>query len=355
MLPVRGRATIKVSAGLAFLRRLPMHRKMSRLGGVMNRIFLAAVLAAASNLASATAQVYPSRPITVIVPTATGGLTDVLTRTITQRLAHTWGQTIIIENRGGAGHNIGAAAVAKSAPDGYTLMAVEAGTFVANPFLYAKLPYDVDKDFEPITGFASISMGLLTHPSLAARNVRELIELAKKRPGEISYGTSGIGGVLHISVLLLETLADVKLVPVHYRGAAPALNDLLGGHINLISMGPSIALPQVRAGQLNMLAVGSAKRLPQLPDVPTLDESGVRGYEAATWFGLFAPARTPREVLVKIHSDVQRILSGPEFQRYLTAQLLEPMIGSSEHFAAFIKSDAQKWGNIIRKANLTLN
>jgi tripartite-type tricarboxylate transporter receptor subunit TctC len=322
---------------------------------VMKTVFLAAVLAAASDFGSATAQVYPSRPITVIVPTATGGLTDVLTRTITQRLAQTWGQTVIIENRGGAGHNIGAAAVAKSQPDGYTLMAVEAGTFVANPFLYAKLPYDPDKDFEPISGFASISMSLLTHPSLPARNVRELIDLAKKRPGEISYGTSGIGGVLHISILLLETLADVKFVPVHYRGAAPALNDLLGGHINLISMGPSIALPPVRAGQLNMLAVGSPKRLPQLPDVPTLDESGVPGYEAATWFGLFAPARTPREIVTKIHADVQRILSDPEFQRYLTPQLLEPMIGSPEQFAASIKSDAQKWGSIIRKANLTLN
>jgi tripartite-type tricarboxylate transporter receptor subunit TctC len=252
---------------------------------VMRRILVAAVLATAANSGSAPAQDYPSRPITVIVPTATGGLTDVLTRNITQRLAQTWGQSIIIENRGGAGHNIGAAAVAKAAPDGYTLMAVEAGTFVANPFLYARLPYDPDKDFEPVTGFASVGMALLTHPSVPARNVRELIELAKKKPAEISYGTSGIGGSLHTSILLFETLADVKLVPVHYRGAAPALNDLLGGHINLISMGPSIALPQVRAGQLNMLAVGSSKRLPQLPDVPTLDESGVPGYEAATWFG----------------------------------------------------------------------
>ena len=322
---------------------------------IKTRVILAAILGLAAGSDGASTQNYPSRSINVMVPTATGGLTDVLTRNITQRLAQAWGQSVIIENRGGAGHNIGAAAVAKAAPDGYTLMAVEAGTFVANPFLYAKLPYDPDNDFEPISGFASISMALLAHPSLPARNVRELIDLARKRPGEISYGTSGIGGVLHISILLLETLADVKLVPVHYRGAAPALNDLLGGHINVISMGPSIALPQVRAGQLNMLAVGSGKRLPQLPDVPTLDESGVPGYEASTWFGLFAPARTPRTIIAKIHSDVQRILSDPEFKNYLTPQLLEPMIGTSEEFAAFIKSDAQKWGDIIRKANLSLH
>jgi tripartite-type tricarboxylate transporter receptor subunit TctC len=317
-------------------------------------VVLGTVFGALAMSHGARAQDYPSRPITVIVPTATGGLTDVLTRNITQRLARAWGQSIVIENRGGAGHNIGAAAVAKAPPDGYTLMAVEAGAFVANPFLYAKLPYDPDNDFEPVSGFASVSMALLAHPSVPARNVRELIALARKKPGEISYGTSGIGGSLHISVLLLETLAAVKLVPVHYRGAAPALNDLLGGHINLISMGPSIALPQVKAGQLTMLAIGSSKRLPQLPDIPTLDESGVPGYEAGTWFGLFAPARTPRAIVSKIHSDVQRILTDPEMQNYFTPQLLEPMVASPEQFAAFIKADAQKWGSVIRNANLSL-
>jgi tripartite-type tricarboxylate transporter receptor subunit TctC len=321
---------------------------------VTRAVVLGTVLGALAISHGARAQDYPSRPITVIVPTATGGLTDVLTRNITQRLARAWGQSIVIENRGGAGHNIGAAAVAKAPPDGYTLMAVEAGTFVANPFLYAKLPYDPDNDFEPISGFASVSMALLAHPSVPARNVRELIELARKKPGEISYGTSGIGGSLHISVLLLETLAAVKLVPVHYRGAAPALNDLLGGHINLISMGPSIALPQVKAGQLTMLAIGSSNRLPQLPDIPTLDESGVPGYEAGTWFGLFAPARTPRSIVSKIHSDVQRILTDPEMASYFTPQLLRPMIGSPEQFAALIKADAQKWGSVIRNANLSL-
>jgi len=208
------------------------------MSGLMKTTLLWATLVLTALLRGAAAQDYPLRPITVIVPTATGGLTDVLTRNIMQRLSQAWGQSIVIENRGGAGHNIGAAAVAKAPPDGYTLMAVEAGTFVANPFLYAKLPYDAERDFEPISGFASVPMALLAHPSVRARDVRELIALAKQKPREISYGTSGIGGSLHISILLLETLTDAKLVPVHYRGAAPALNDLLGGHINLISMGP---------------------------------------------------------------------------------------------------------------------
>src|SRR5436190_10125905 len=293
------------------------------------------LLGASPGQAQAQTQSYPSRPVTIIVPTAAGGLTDVLTRVITQRLSQTWGQSIVIENRGGAGHNIGAVAVAKSPPDGYTLMAVEAGTFVANPFLYSKLPYDPDNDFVPISGFGSVNMALLTHPSLPARNARELIDLAKSKPGQISYGTSGIGGILHISILLLESMTDAKLVPVHYRGAAPALNDLVGGHINLISMGPSIALSQVKAGQLNMLAVASRQRWAQIPDLPTFGESGLPGFEAATWFGLFAPARTPPEIVAKIHADVQKILTDAEFQtRFLTSQLLEPMVGSPEEFAA---------------------
>ena len=255
------------------------------------KTILAAVIAASVSLGSAAAQVYPSRPVTIIVPAAAGGLTDVLTRAVGQRLAQMWGQSVVIENRGGAGHSIGAAAVAKAAPDGYTLMAVEAGTFVASPFLYRNLPFDAEKDFTPIANLGRIPMGWVAHPSLPARNARELIELAKKKPKDISYGTAGIGSALHISVLLLEAMTGVQLSPVHYRGAAPALNDLVGGHIQLISMGPSIALPAVRAGQINLLAVGSLKRLPQLADVPTVDESGVPGYEADTWFGLFAPAQ----------------------------------------------------------------
>jgi tripartite-type tricarboxylate transporter receptor subunit TctC len=301
----------------------------------------------------AQAQSYPNKPVTIIVPAAAGGLTDVLTRGIAQRLSAMWGQSIVIENRGGGAHSIGAVAVAKAAPDGYTLMSVEAGTFVANPFLYSKLPYDPDNDFVPISGFGEAPMGVLAHPSVPVRNVGELIAYAKARPGQVSYGTAGIGSILHISMLLMESMTDAKFVPVHYRGGAPALNDLVGGHVGLATMGPSIAMAAIKDGKLNFLGAAKSKRWPQLPDVPTVSESGLPGYEAATWFGLFAPAKTPRDVVNRIHDDVQRILKDPEFQaRFMSVQLLDPMVGTQEEFVAFIKSDAQKWGKVLRAANV---
>src|SRR5262249_52503064 len=185
---------------------------------------------------------------------------------------------------------------------------------------------------------------------------RELIDLAKQKPKGISYGTAGIGSSLHISVLLLESMAGVTLSPVHYRGAAPALNDLVGGHIQLVSLGPTIALAAVKAGQLNLLAVGSLKRSPQLPDVPTVAESGLPGYQADTWFGLFAPAGTPAAIIAKINADVQQVLRDPELQeKFLAAQLLEPIMGSPEEFSRFIAADAQKWGKVIRGAKLSID
>ena len=319
---------------------------------------LIAVWALASALfcAAAQAQSWPNRPITIVVPAAAGGLTDVLTRGIAQRLSQSWGQSVVIENRGGGGHNIGAVAVAKAAPDGYTLLASEGGAFVANPFLYSKLPYDAENDFVPISGFGEASMGLLINPSVPARNLGELIAYAKAHPGQVSYGTAGVGSILHISILLMESMAGIKLTPVHYRGAAPALNDLVGGHINLASMGPSIALPSVKDGKIKLLAVAKGQRWAQLPDTPTFEESGLPGYRAATWFGLFAPAKTPREVVTKIHDDVQRILKDTEFQsRFMDVQLLDPMVGTQEQFVGFIRSDAAKWGKVLRDANVKVD
>lgn len=307
---------------------------------------------------TADAQPYPTRPITIVVTSAAGGLTDVLARVVGQRLGETWGQQVIIENKGGAGHSIGAAAVAKAAADGYTLMVTEAGTFVTNPSLYGKgkLPYDAEKDFAPITGLVRLNVALLAHPSLPVRNVSDLIELAKRKPGEISYGTAGIGTTPHMSVVLLESMAGVKLVPVHYRGAAPALNDVIGGHINLISMAPTIALAPFRAGKLKMLAVGGARRLPQLAEVPTVAESGLPGYEYASWFGLFAPSGTPREIVMKINAEVRQIFADPAFRdRFLAPQILESMVSPPEQFADYVKSDAQKWTQVISEAKLRID
>jgi tripartite-type tricarboxylate transporter receptor subunit TctC len=285
-------------------------------------------------------------------------LTDLVARGVGQRLSEMWGEPVVIENKGGAGHNIGAAAVAKAPPDGYTLMVSESGTFVSNPYLYAKgsLPYDAETDFAPISGLASYTQALVTHPSLPVRNVAELIALAKSRPADISFGTAGIGSAPHMNIELLENMAGIKLVPVHYRGAAPALTDLLGGHIKLMSVSMTLSLAPAQAGRINMLGVGGRRRLPQAPEVPTIAETGLPGYEAVSWVGLFAARGTPREIVMKINADVQHIVADPAFRdRFFAPQMLDPMTGSPDTFAADIKSEALKWEKVIREQNLHID
>ncbi len=304
------------------------------------------------------AQIYPARPVTIVVTAAAGGLTDLVARGIGERLSEMWGKPVVIENKGGAGHNIGAAAVAKAAPDGYTLMVSESGTFVSNPFLYAKgsLPYDAETDFAPISGLASYTQALVTHPSLPVRNVAELIALAKSQPGEISYGTAGIGSAPHMNIELLENMAGIKLVPIHYRGAAPALTDLMGGHIKLMSVSMTLSLEPAKAGRITMLGVGSRTRLAQAPEVPTIAETGLPGYEAVSWVGLFTAAAAPRAIVAKINADVQHVLADAAFRdRFLTPQMLDPMAGSPEAFAADIKSETRKWAKVIREQNLHID
>jgi tripartite-type tricarboxylate transporter receptor subunit TctC len=236
-------------------------------------------------------------------------------------------------------------------------MVTEAATVMINPTLYGKgkLPYDAEKDFVPVSGLVSIASGLLARPTLPVKNVAELIALAKQKPGTITYGTAGIGTMPHMSMVMFASMAGIKLQPVHYRGASPALNDVLGGHVDLISMGPTIALPAVHAGKLKMLASSGAHRFKQLPDVPTVAESGLPGYEASTWFGLFAPTGTPNDIIVKLNSEVQHILADPAFrEKFLDRQLLEPMSGSPDAFAHYIATEAARWGKVIREQNLTI-
>jgi tripartite-type tricarboxylate transporter receptor subunit TctC len=327
-----------------------MAKRLALLG-----LCLAATLATMAT--AAQAQTYPARPITIVVTTAAGGLTDLVARGVAQRLSETWGQQIVIENKGGAGHGIGAAAVAKSPPDGYTLMATEGGTFVTNPSLYAKgkLPYDADNDFVAVSGLARYTQALVAHPALPARSVAELIALAKAKPAEISYGTAGVGTAPHMNMALFENLAGVKLVPVHYRGAAPALNDLIGGHIGLMSVSMTLSLPHARAGRLTMFGVGGLTRLAQAPEVPTVAESGLPGYESVSWVGLFAPSGTPREIVASINAEVQRILPDAAFrEKFLSPQLLDPMPGSPDAFAGFIGADTRKWTKVIREQKLSV-
>ncbi len=315
------------------------------------------LLTCLAGAAAAQAQSYPTRTITLTVTAAAGGVTDVVARALGERLSQTWGQQVVIENKGGAAHVVGAQSVAKAAPDGYSLLVAEAGTFTINPTLYGKgkLPYDEEKDFIPITGIVRINQALLGHPSLPANNVRELIELASKKPGELTYGTAGIGSAPHMNMVLFESMANVKLVPVHYRGAAPALTDVIAGHVNLMSVSVSLALPPLRAGQIKIFGIGSGKRLPLAPDIPTVTESGLPDYEATTWFGLFATAGTPREIVTKINTEVAKILADPQFrEKFLAPQMFEPIASSPEEFAEYIKAQTRKWAKVIREQKLSI-
>jgi tripartite-type tricarboxylate transporter receptor subunit TctC len=300
---------------------------------------------------------YPDRPITLIVTAAPGGVTDVAARAVGQELSKAWGQPVVVENRGGAAHILGAQSVAKADPDGYTLMVGEAGTFTINPTIYppGKLPYDTDKDFIPISGLVRINQALIADNALPANNAAELIALAKQKPRTLTYGTAGIGSAPHMNMALFENMAGVELQAVHYRGAAPALNDLAGGSINLMSVSVSLSLPAFRSGRVKMIGIGSEKRIPQAPDIPTVAESGLPGYQAVTWFGLFGPAKLPHDIVMKLNTEVAKIFADPDFRaHFLEPQMFEAMPGSPEDFAAYIQAERAKWAKVIHAANITL-
>jgi len=315
-------------------------------------LVLLAVLCA---MRAAQAQPYPSRPITITVTAAAGGVTDVVARAIGQRLMAQWGQQVVIENKGGGAHVVGAQSVATAVPDGYSLLIAEAGTFVFNPILYGKLPYDAEKDFAPVSGIVRINQALIGHPSLPARTVDELIALAKQKPGVLTYGTAGIGSATHMNMVLFAHMAGVQLQAVHYRGAAPALTDVIAGHLKAMCVSVSLALPAARAGQAIMFGIGSRKRLATAPDVPTVAESALPGYEASAWFGLFAPAGTPPQIVGKLNAELMRILSEPAFnEQFLAPQMFEPIASAPQEFADFIAGEKSKWASVIREQNLSI-
>jgi len=321
----------------------------------LSTLLCAAVLSFA---ATAHAQNYPTRTVTIVVTAAAGGVTDVVARALGQRLSEVWGQQIIIENRGGGAHILGASAVANAAPDGHTLMVAEAGTFVINPALYPrdKIPFDPDKAFVPITGLVRIHHAMITTPSFPANSVADMIAIAKAKPNSITYGTAGIGSGPHVNIARLQNVAGIQLVPVHYRGATPSLNDVMGGHTNMMLISVSSALPNFRAGQVKMIGIGSPKRLPQVADVPTIAEGGtLPGFLAGTWFGMASTGGTPAAVVQKIHTDVLKIVDDPAFrERFLVKQLYEPMTSSSAEFQAYIRTELQNWTKVIREQNLAI-
>jgi tripartite-type tricarboxylate transporter receptor subunit TctC len=322
------------------------------------KTWFGALIFSACIASNATAQsAYPNRQITLIVTSAPGGVTDVTGRALAQELTKAWGQPVIVENKGGAAHIIGAQAVAKAAADGYTLLVGESGTFAVNPALIPKdkVPYDTERDFVPITGLVRIYQSLLAAKSLPVNNAAELITLAKQQPEQLTYGTAGIGTALHMNGALFANMAGIKLVPVHYRGAALALNDLIAGSINTMIVSVSLGLPAYRAGQIKMLGVGAPRRMPLVSEVPTISESGLPGYQATAWFGLFAPAGTPDEVVLKINKEVTRIFSDPGFrQRFLDPQMFESMTGPADEFAAFVKAERAKWAKLIAQVGIKI-
>jgi len=323
------------------------------MAALLSRVFALAFLLASP---AAMAQTYPDRNVTIVVTSAAGALTDVLTRAVAQRLSEKWKQGVIVENKGGAGYAIAAQAVMRAEHDGYTLLASETGFYTTQPHLYAKdkLSYDVEKDFVPVAGYGTIPAALLVNPEVPANSVGDVIALAKQKPGALTFGTAGVGTALHIAALELENLAGIKVTPVHYRGAAPALTDLIAGHINAVIMGPSVALSTVQAGKLKMLGFASDKRVPQFPDVPTIAET-VSGYEASVSFGLFAPTGTPPDIINKLNADVEQIVSDPEFQKkYLERFAVQPVPGSLDAFADYLRRDSAKWGEVIKKSGVTI-
>jgi tripartite-type tricarboxylate transporter receptor subunit TctC len=300
---------------------------------------------------------YPSRQVTLVVTSVPGGVTDVVGRALAQALSEDWGQQVIVENKGGAAHIIGAEAVAKAAPDGYTLLVGESGTFTVNPTLLPKdkVPYDAEKDFTPITGLVRIYQSIFAAKSLPVSTIAELIALAKQKPGQITYGTAGVGSALHMNMALFDSMAAVKMIPVHYRGATPALNDLIGDHIDTMVVSVASGLPAYKAGEIKMLGVGAPKRMPLVPEVPTVSESGLPGYEATAWFGLFGPVGLPRDIVMKIDQETIKIFSDPAFRaRFLDPQMFESMAGPPDQFAAYIKAERDKWAKVIREAGIKL-
>ena len=317
------------------------------------RIIVAALLVGFSQQV-ALAQ-YPVKPVRVIVPYSPGGAVDSFARVLTQQLSEHWNQSVVVENRPGASTMIGAEQVAKSPADGYTLLLTAELTLVTLPHLYEKIPYDPLRDFAPITGLVSATQALVANPSLPVKTVNDVVTLAKAKPGELTYGSFGIGSTGHLNMEVFQAMTGTRFNHIPYSGAGPAMNDVVGGHVSLMFAALSIVKGSVGAGKLRMIGVGSDRRSGEFPDVPTISESGVPGFEAKSWFGLVAPAGTPPEIIKKINEDVTKVISDPAFARqYLAAQGLVPITGTPEEFAAFIRAETKRWGKVVKDANIQL-
>ena len=297
------------------------------------------------------AQSYPTKPIRILVGFTAGGPTEVAARLAGQKLTAKWGQPVLVETRTGFGGNIAAEAVAKSAPDGYTLL-LAAFAHAVNPALYARLPFDTEKDFAPVAMIASSANVLAVHPSIPARTVREFIALAKTHSGQLTYGSAGNGTASHLAGELLNSMAGIKVTHVPYKGAAPASNDLLGGHISSAFPSIALALPHIQTGKLRPLGVASLRRSDSLPDVPTIAEAGLAGFEVLSWYGLLAPAATPADLVLRLNQELVRGLHEPDAIDRMKAIGAEPVRATPAEFTAFIKTELAKWARVVQFAGV---
>jgi tripartite-type tricarboxylate transporter receptor subunit TctC len=302
----------------------------------------------------ANAQSYPARPIRIVVPFGPGGFTDVAARIIQKELAPAIGQPIVIENKPGAGSTIGTSEIAKAAPDGYNLVMIST-THVISPHLYKQMPYDPIKDFTPVMKLAEGPYVLIVHPSLPVKSVADLIALAKAKPNTIDYASSGNGSAQHLVGALFVTMAGAPLSHVPYKGSSGAMNDVLGGIVKVSFVGVPNALPNLHAGKIKALAVTTKKRYAELPDVPTMDEAGVKGYDATIWLGLLAPPGTPRDIVDKLNTSITKILSTPDARKLMASAGVDVATSSPEEFASLMQSELERWGKVVRETGATVN
>jgi tripartite-type tricarboxylate transporter receptor subunit TctC len=322
---------------------------------VLRRAVLVASLLCPAIIGPALAQDYPNRPVKLVVPFPAGGGTDALSRVVAKGMEQRLGQPFIIENRGGAGTTLGATAVARSDPDGYTIMVGTASTFAAAPGLYKRLAYDPTKDFSPVMLFASVPFVLVVHPSLGVNNVKELIALAKSKPGELSYASAGVGAVHHIFCELFMNMTGIDMKHVPYRGGGQASNDVAAGHVPVYFADAGPAAPLIRSGQFKALGVTTITRASHLPEVPTLHEAGVEGYEANTWQMMVGPARMPEPIVTRLNQALADFMATAEAQKYFTGLGMQPMTGTPAQAAAHIRTESERWTKLIRGIGLSVD
>ena len=306
-------------------------------------------------MAGAFAQAYPTKPVTIIVPWPPGGPSDIAARPMAKALTDEMKQTFIIDNRGGAGGNIGTAMVAKAAPDGYTLLITSSAPIVINPSLYKQMPFDPQKDLAPITNLLRVPLILAVHPSVPAKNLQELIAYVNSQKGKVQYASAGNGTPQHLTGELFKATAKLDMIHVPYKGSAPAITDLIGGHVPIMFDSAIAILPHIKGGKVKAIAITSAKRSSILPDVPTFGEAGMKGFESYAWYGFFAPAKTPKEIVAKLNADALKAMKQPEWQKVLADTGSENVGESPEQFATFIKAEATKWAKVVKDSGATID